>query len=183
MKLTLILIATVFAAGCTSTETAMEKEGVMKNDTMTKTITGEAMMEKNGTGAMMNDTVMKKDYSGTIFAGAASPLLDFNKADDDAALKTGNVVFLYFYATWCPICRAELPHLYAAFDELKTDKVIGFRVNYNDGDTDNDERALAQQYQVPYQHTKVIVKDGKATKYPDSWNKQRYLSEINKAMA
>jgi len=156
MKLAFLLVAFVIAAGCVSTSEQMKDEGAGSS------VTG---------------------YSGKILAGSSAPLIDFNKADYDKALQSGNVVFLYFYATWCPICRAELPHLYGAFNELNTDKIIGFRVNFNDGDTDADERALAQQFQVPYQHTKVFVKDGKSIgKFPDSWDKVRYLSEINKAI-
>ena len=164
----MFLVAVVFAAGCVNTNEQMKNEGA-KN----------AMMENY---TMMNDT-MAKSYSGKILAGTTAPVIDFNKADYDAALKSDKVVLLYFYATWCPICRAEIPHLYGAFNELNTDKIIAFRVNYNDGDTDNDERALAQQFQVPYQHTKVFIRNGKLiSKHPDSWDKARYLSEINKVI-
>lgn len=161
MKLALLLVAAMMIAGCTATE-----EGAMKKDS--------SMMENNVSGST--------GYTGKILAGSSAPLIDYNKEDYDKASGSGKVVLLYFYATWCPICRAELPELYAAFNELTTYRVIGFRVNYNDGDTDADESALAQQYQVPYQHTKVIIKDGKATKYPDGWNRQRYLAEINKVI-
>lgn len=122
-------------------------------------------------------------YTGNILAGVSSLLIDFNKADYDTAIKTDKLIVLYFYANWCPICKFELPKLYAAFNELTTDKVIGFRVNYNDSDTDDDERGLASQFGVAYQHTKVFVKNGqRILKAPDSWDKDRYLSEINKAL-
>lgn len=128
------------------------------------------------------DAMMEKTVTGTVLAGSSSPLVDFNKADYDAAVASDKLVVLYFYATWCPICRAEEPELRAAFNDLTGDNVIGFRVNFNDGDTDTDEKALAQQFQVPYQHYKVFLKNGGVVlKAPDTWNKERYLTEINKA--
>ena len=120
-------------------------------------------------------------YKGAVLAGTSAKLYDFNKADYDAAIAGDKLVVLYFYATWCPICAAELPHLYGAFDELERGDVVGFRANFNDGDTDDSERALASRYGVAYQHTKVFVKNGaRVLKAPDSWQKERYLAEINK---
>lgn len=134
------------------------------------------MEKKDEAGAAM------VTYQGSVLAGTSAKLLDFHKADYDAALATDKLIVLYFYATWCPICAAELPELYAAFNELTTDQVIGFRVNYNDSDTDDDERALAREFGVAYQHTKVFVKNAaRILKAPDSWRKARYLEEIARA--
>lgn len=132
----------------------------------------KALMEKEG-GAMK------------ILAGTSAPLIDFNKVDYDEALKSDKLIVLYFYANWCPICKEELPNgLYPAFNQLTTDKVIGFRVNYNDSQTDNDEENLARDFGVAYQHTKVFLKNGqRVLKSPESWDKDRYLSEINKILA
>lgn len=139
----------------------------------------QAMGEKQ-----KGDSVATSQYTGAILAGTSAPLLDFTKADYDAAVRLGNVIVLYFYAEWCPICKIEFPRMQAAFDELKTDKVIGFRVNYNDNQTDGSEKDLAKGFGVAYQHTKVILKDGKQLlKAPDGWDKARYLAEINKALA
>jgi len=123
-------------------------------------------------------------YAGERLAGTAAPLLDFTAADYNAAKQTDKLIILYFYANWCPICAEEFPHVQAAFNELSSDRVIGFRVNFNDNQTDADEIALARQYGVPYQHTKVFIKNGQQVlKSPESWSQQRYLSEINQALA
>ena len=121
--------------------------------------------------------------TGEVLAGKTSLLYDFSKAKYDEAIKSDKLVVLYFYADWCPICREEVPKMYAAFNELTTDKVIGFRVNYNDSDTDADEQKLASEYGIAYQHTKVFIKNGeRILKSPETWDKQRYLDEISKAL-
>ena len=138
-------------------------------------------------GEMMEETKMNKNesmmesYKGKVLAGTTSPYLEFNKADYDKALKENKKILLYFYASWCPLCKKEQPETMAAFNELNDPNLVGFRVHYNDGEDNNDAKALAQQFQVPYQHTKVIIKDGKQVlKAPDSWDKQRYLTELAK---
>src|SRR3989344_5494313 len=60
-------------------------------------------------------------------------------------------------------------------------KYIGFRVNYKDSATDKDEENIAEEFGIPYQHTKVIVHNGKKVlKSLEQWNKERYLEELNK---
>ncbi len=148
-------------------EAAMEKKNGMMEE-------GSGMMEKNEITA----------YAGEVLAGnSATPLLDFVKSDYDAALGTEKLIVLYFYANWCPICKREVRDaLYPAFQELAQPNVIGFRVNFNDDETDADEKALAREFGVAYQHTKVFVKnDRRILKSPEGWEKNRYLTEISNA--
>ena len=73
---------------------------------------------------------------------------------------TAEKIVLFFYANWCPTC---VP-IDKEFKERNTEipgKVMIFQVNYNDSETDAEEKALAAKYGVTYQHTFVQVdKDG-----------------------
>lgn len=160
-----------------------EGDGAMEQKDSTMQKSENEMMQKEPqkeADAMQKPGPQSSSYQGTALAGSQSPLLDFNKADYDKALTSGKLVVLYFYASWCPICKAEVANaLYPAFNELENSNIIGFRVNYNDSDTDKNEEALARQFGVGYQHTKVFLKNGeRVLKAPDSWSKARYLSEI-----
>lgn len=164
-------------------DTMMEKSSSPTPDSMMK---DEKMMPTSSPSGkdnsmMDNGTMMKLDFSGQVLAGTKSPLFDFNKADYDKAVASGKLVALYFYANWCPICKAEFPKMQEAFNRITDDKVIGFRVNYNDDQTDNDEKELARGFGVAYQHTKVFVKNGqRILKAPESWNSaDTYISKIN----
>lgn len=139
------------------------------------------------TGSMMQETMMENSsmadgYQGTVIAGSSSPLLDFTKTDYEKARATDKLLVLYFYANWCPICREETENaLYPAFESLTGEKIIGFRVNFNDSQTDNNEKNLAREFGVAYQHTKVFLKNGaRILKSPESWDRNRYLEEFSR---
>ena len=132
---------------------------------------------------MVEEGAMMEKEAMAVLAGKSAPLIDFTKADYDTAVKSDKLVVLYFYANWCPICVAEFPVMQSVFNELTTDKVIGFRVNYNDNQTDDDEKNLAREFGVAYQHTKVFVKNSqKILKSPEGWDENRYNMEINNAL-
>jgi len=141
---------------------------------------GDAMMEEEG-AMMEGGATGSVSFKGEVLAGSTSPLLDFNESDYKKALASDKLVTLYFYANWCPSCRIEFPKMQSAFNKLSGDNVIGFRVNYNDNQTDSAEKGLAKEFGVAYQHTKVFVKNGeRILKSPETWDEARYTSEINK---
>jgi thiol-disulfide isomerase/thioredoxin len=145
-----------------------------------KQVTGGSGVSPSLTDA---ETKTVPGYTGNVIAGSGSPYIEFNKADYDKAVAEGKVVFLDFYATWCPICRAEAPEIKAGFDGLSGDAVVGFRVNYNDPETDEEEKELAKQFAVTYQHTKVILVDGQQVlKDGETWTSERFAEEINKVI-
>ena len=63
---------------------------------------------------------------------------------------------LYFYANWCPTCRPADADFQKNTSQIPED-VILIRVNYNDSDTDAEEKALAEKYGITYQHTFVQI--------------------------
>lgn len=173
----------IFAAAIGFRESRMERA----NETgapAAKTVSGEENVAAAGAAAPAEDGPGEETggFEGRLLAGSleGSPLLEFVKADYDKALSSGKLVVLYFYATWCPTCAVELPELYAAFDEIATTSgIIGFRVNFNDGDTDRDEQQVARRHGIAYQHTKVFLRgDQVLLKSLESWTKTRYVREF-----
>ncbi|MEK7628744.1 MAG: redoxin domain-containing protein [Patescibacteria group bacterium] len=182
-------LAWYFYMPATSVSMAEKSDDVMevKGDVMLKDgeerETDENVMMKNEGKMEIKDTSTKKTYTGKVLAGTTAPLLDFNKADYNLATEEGRLIVLFFYATWCPYCQAELPEAQAAFNALTDDRIVGFRVNYNDPDTDSDEQALAREFGVGYQHTKVLLRGGnRLGKSPTSWDKNNYLEAIKEAL-
>ncbi|MCD8484330.1 thioredoxin family protein [Candidatus Woesebacteria bacterium] len=63
---------------------------------------------------------------------------------------------LFFYANWCPTCRPADADFAAQVESLPDDVTV-IRVNYDDSETSAEERQLANQYSVTYQHTFVQI--------------------------
>ncbi|HLC68710.1 MAG TPA: hypothetical protein VJH24_02625 [Candidatus Bilamarchaeaceae archaeon] len=98
-------------------------------------------------------------YQGERIAGSTTPYLRYNEADFNRARSEGKTIYLYFYATWCPICAAERPDIFSAFNQMAYDNVVGFEVHYNDPETTDEDRAITRALGVPYQHTTIILND------------------------
>lgn len=65
-------------------------------------------------------------------------------------------VVLYFFANWCPTC-IPADKEFKANENRIPDSVTVIRVNYNDPDTDSNEKALSKKYGITYQHTFVQI--------------------------
>lgn len=85
----------------------------------------------------------------------------FTRSAYDASLANGEPILLFFYANWCPYCKAQDPVVASLFRDMPPG-VTAYRVNYNDSETDAEEKRLANAFGVTYQHTFVLLdKNGK----------------------
>lgn len=67
-----------------------------------------------------------------------------NKVYDTEQLK-GKVLFINFWATWCPPCRAEMPSIQKLYDKFKGDENIEFLIVEIEGDIAGTNTFLEQQ--------------------------------------
>ena len=123
-----------------------------------------------------------QDNKPIVLAGTITKYYDFDKAHYEQSLKEGKIIFLNFYASWCPICKAEQPDLFAAFNELSNQDVVGYRIHFNDNEVTDDDKEMAKKFGITYQHTKVIInKNGEvALKSLEAYSKEKVINEINK---
>ena len=84
----------------------------------------------------------------------ASRYVEYSKAVLDQSADRRRV--LYFYATWCPSGKIANEDFTANPNKIPVDVVV-IRTNYNDPNTDQEERELAKKYGVTYQHTFVQI--------------------------
>ena len=128
----------IFAANQQSQETNEVK--MVVQDSPIVTLTQEQIaMEKEK--AMMNNNV-------------SSRYLPYSK--DVLDQTAGNRRVLFFYANWCPTCRPTDANFQENISKIPEDVTV-IRVNFNDPETDQEEKDLAKKYAVTYQHTFVQI--------------------------
>lgn len=112
----------------------------------------DAMMKKDeGAVAPKEDeATMRKEEGAAVKADLKPYYIAYSTGAAAQALKDGRGVVYYFYASWCPICRADEPIVKARVENSGL-PVAGFRVNYDE------ETALKAKYKIPYQHTTVFL--------------------------
>ncbi|MCA9478501.1 MAG: thioredoxin family protein, partial [Nanoarchaeota archaeon] len=95
-----------------------------------------------------------------VLAGTTTPLVEFTQEAYEQALAENKKIFLMWYATWCPHCRAEQKIGQPYLVSLNESDLIGFRVNFKDKETSVDEENLAREFGVSTQSTRIYIVDG-----------------------
>ncbi|MBI4145566.1 thioredoxin family protein [Candidatus Woesearchaeota archaeon] len=116
--------------------------------------------------------------TGKLLVDATTQYIEYNQADFDAARAAGKIVYLEFWAAWCPFCQRLEPLIRESIANLDDPGVVAFRVNY-DNSAD-----LQKKYNVIYQHTHIVLKtDGSVSwkSLDTNWNDELFRSEIQKA--
>jgi thiol-disulfide isomerase/thioredoxin len=84
------------------------------------------------------------------------PLKTLDGKPLDAATLKGKVVLLDFFASWCGICKAELPHLKAAYAKYQNNPNVTFLLVSVDEDSKRLERYLADM-KFPFAVARVPI--------------------------
>lgn len=106
---------------------------------------------------MENDSM---EVSMSEETGLIPPFHDFMDLESAAMKADTEPTVLFFYATWCPSCKAAAKELKESPEKL--DGINLLIVDYDNSDE------LQKKYGVTYQHTFVLIdSDGEAI---DTWN-------------
>jgi thiol-disulfide isomerase/thioredoxin len=98
-----------------------------------------------------------KDLSGIKFKDASGNIVDLGTLKD-------KVVFLNFWATWCPPCLAEMPSVNKLYEQFKDDKDVVFIMVDADSDLAKSKKYMDKKgyrlplYQVASNIPEVIFK-------------------------
>ena len=158
MKNPITIFAAVAIVAIIGFATYSFSQNSSQSDSMMKT--DEAIMPKENTPMKPTDVMMKKDENAKEDEkmmgdkAAGSRYVEYSKSALNSA--TNNRRVLFFYASWCPTCKPSDASFSANTSEIPDDVTV-IRVNYNDPDTDQEEKDLAKKYGITYQHTFVQI--------------------------
>lgn len=105
-----------------------------------------AMMKKDDS-SLDDEKMMNDEAAGSRYVHYSKPTLDN---------ASSNRRVLFFYASWCPTCKPADAEFTQDANRIPTDVTL-IRVNYNDPETDQEEKDLARKYGITYQHTFVQI--------------------------
>ena len=99
--------------------------------------------------------------AATAQAAPRATVIDFQSEAQVNELAAQGKTVVFFYAAWCPNCRATITELNARFEEVNPDLTLVI------ADYDK-EAALKSKFGVTYQDTFVLVDD--KGDFVKSWN-------------
>ncbi len=118
----------------------------------------DSMMAKDDASMAPENSMMQKEDDATgdkMMDETISPrYVTYNKSNFDNVASNRRVLF--FYASWCPTCKPADADLTENVSKIPSDVTV-IRVNYNDPETDQEEKDLAKKYGITYQHTFVQI--------------------------
>ncbi|HMS22562.1 MAG TPA: thioredoxin family protein [Candidatus Levybacteria bacterium] len=120
----------------------------------------DSVMPAKDVAMKPTDKMMKKDDSAMEGEKmmddkkTSSGYVQYKKSVFDSAASSRRVLF--FYASWCPTCRPADGSFTKNAGKIPEDVTL-IRVNYNDPETDQEEKDLAKKYGITYQHTFVQI--------------------------
>ncbi len=138
--------AYTFSQNSSQSDSMMKKDEAMMPKEETGTEPADAMMKKEG-GAAGDDKMMDDTKTGSGY-------VQYSKKALDSA--SGGRRVLFFYASWCPTCKPADASFTQNASKIPDDMTL-IRVNYNDPETDQEEKGLAKKYGITYQHTYVQI--------------------------
>jgi len=129
-------------------EVMMDDQGMEDEDAMTGDIMEEdATPPANGSGTENNQDENDPPDEPTASVGI---YIDYSAQSLATAQAEGKKPVLFFWAAWCPYCKAANEEFNANLGNIPSDVVL-LKINY---DT---ESALKTKYGITYQHTFVQV--------------------------
>jgi len=155
-----VVVAVLGIGAFTLSRKSSEPDLMIKKD--------EAMVPAEGAVKAPIDGMMKKEDPMMEKADdkmMSSRYVEYSKTAFDKVTSARRVLF--FYASWCPTCRPADANFRANETKIPEDVTL-IRVNYNDPETDQEEKDLAKKYGISYQHTYVQI-DGTG-KEITKWN-------------
>lgn len=117
-------------------------------------VLGSSYLYRRNNTQVMNPSPTSSALVKTESTPISKQYLPYTKDVLESSKTTRRVLF--FYASWCPTCIPADADFTKNISMLPSDVTL-IRVNYNDPDTDADEKALATKYGITYQHTYVQI--------------------------
>ncbi len=159
MIVIIILVVAVVSFGVfTLSQKSSQSDSMIKNDEVMMT-KDETSMKPNDTmikdeDAMQNDKMMVDEQNSPTMKMSSSRYVEYSKGALES--KTTDRRVLFFYASWCPTCKPSDVSFRENASKIPEDVTL-IRVNYNDPETDQEEKDLAKKYGITYQHTFVQI--------------------------
>lgn len=160
----ILIISIALVAGCTSEIKEEEKnipeQGIELEEKDDETNTGMEEEEKKS-----------KDNEGEISEGVFPgdkaydfTLEDMNGTEVSLSDYEGKVVFLNFWASWCPPCQAEMPYIQGIYNKYKdSEEVAILTVNITKSEKNGVSDTIEYMEEKEYNFPVLLDKDGEVS--------------------